>query len=234
MGKALVIKNVDFNTNKIETVEFSDKECTSVSVSPSTIVFTQLGETQELTVSKTPSDTTDAVWYESSNSDVCTVSNGIVTCIGIGTATVTVHCGSASATCSVSVNSVVYNAVWTTGQPGNITTSGKTMRFIGNEVTSKMAAVKDVSSGGNADVYYQGKTVHILTVPTLCDTIRVTMDDFIGNSIQIIWYDSTSKPYESYPTCFESLNIESQTILQNGNEFTVPEGADSFVVFVDT
>lgn len=103
MSKALVIKGASFAANKVETITLSQPiPCTGLTVSPTTISFTTLNATQQLTVTKTPADTTDAVSYASSNESVATVSSsGIVTCVGVGTATITVMCGEQSATCAV-------------------------------------------------------------------------------------------------------------------------------------
>lgn len=58
-----------------------------------------------LTVKFNPTDTTDSreVKWKSSNTNVVTVSKGMVTAVGSGTATITATCGSQSATCTVTV-----------------------------------------------------------------------------------------------------------------------------------
>lgn len=103
MSKALVIKGASFAANKVETIVISEPiPCTGLSVSPTTVSFTALNATQQLTVSKTPADTTDTVSYVSSNENVATVSSsGLVACVGLGSATITVMCGEQSATCAV-------------------------------------------------------------------------------------------------------------------------------------
>ena len=60
-------------------------------------------KTTTLQVSKTPSNTTDAVTWESSNINVATVSNGTVTAIAPGTVTITARCGSKSASHTLTV-----------------------------------------------------------------------------------------------------------------------------------
>lgn len=103
MSKALVIKGANFAANAVETIVISQPiPCTGVSISPSTISFTSLGATQQITATKTPADTTDTVYYSSSNTSVATVSeSGLITCDGVGSATITVTCGEQSATCAV-------------------------------------------------------------------------------------------------------------------------------------
>lgn len=103
MSKALVIRGANFLANRVEQIVIIEPvPCTMLSVSPATISFTELNATQQLTVTKTPADTTDTVSYASSNESVAIVSDsGIVTCVGVGSATITVTCGEQSATCAV-------------------------------------------------------------------------------------------------------------------------------------
>ena len=149
MAKALVIKNADFSVNKVATVVFNDKACTGLSVSPDTINFNSIGQTQELTLTKTPADTTDAVTYASSDTSVCTVDNGIVTCAGFGSATVTVTCGTVSATCSVSVSAVTINAAWSVGDSGSTSTTGGTLLFVADEASAYIFAADTIHVEGH-------------------------------------------------------------------------------------
>jgi uncharacterized protein YjdB len=77
--------------------------CTSISLNKTLLNFDGVGGSQTLTVSKSPSNTTDTVSWSTSNASVATVSNGVVTARGDGSCTITVTCGSKSATCSVKV-----------------------------------------------------------------------------------------------------------------------------------
>lgn len=103
MSKALVIKGASFEANKVETITLSEPiPCTELSASPTTVSFTALNATQQLTVTKTPADTTDKVRYASLNESVATVSDsGLITCVGVGSTTIIVTCGAQSATCAV-------------------------------------------------------------------------------------------------------------------------------------
>ena len=108
-SKALVIKGVNFATNKVATVSFGeDKHCTGISLSSNALTFTTLVP-QTLTATVTPNDTTDAVSWASSDTSVATVTNGVVTVVGIGTATITATCGTQSATCSVTASAITLN-----------------------------------------------------------------------------------------------------------------------------
>ncbi len=78
----------------------------SISLSSSSVsMFT--GDTKKLTVTYNPSNTTDnkTVTWSTSDKSVATVSNGTITAIGVGTATITAKVGAFTATCKVTVSS---------------------------------------------------------------------------------------------------------------------------------
>ena len=79
--------------------------CTGITLSSDTLTFTAEG-TQTLTATVEPENTTDTVAWESDNTNVATVENGVVTAISEGNATITATCGKYSATCVVVVNGV--------------------------------------------------------------------------------------------------------------------------------
>lgn len=83
------------------------KNVTEISLEESQISLADIGETKQLGAVITPDDATDkSVKWESSNKQVCTVSNsGLVTATGVGTALVTVTTidGGHTATCVVKV-----------------------------------------------------------------------------------------------------------------------------------
>ena len=83
---------------------------TSVSLSKSSATLTE-GESLTLTATVNPSNATNKnVGWKSSNTSVATVSNGKVTAVKAGSATITVTTedGSKTATCEVTVNAKVY------------------------------------------------------------------------------------------------------------------------------
>lgn len=108
MGKALLIKNVDFSANKLDSVTFVDPvPCTGISLSTASISLTKIGNTSAISATVTPSNCTDSIQWSVSPTGVVTVQNGVVTAIGVGSATITVQCGTKSATCSVAVTHVL-------------------------------------------------------------------------------------------------------------------------------
>ena len=79
--------------------------CTGITLDQTTLTFDGAG-TQTLTATVTPSDTTDMVVWSTDANTVATVSGGVVTAVGNGSATITATCGAYSATCTVSVSGI--------------------------------------------------------------------------------------------------------------------------------
>ena len=109
MSKALVIKDADFSVNKLTTVELDNYvPCTGLSLSQDSITATAIGGTTTLTATKTPANASDDVVWSSSNENVATVADGVVTITGVGTCTITATCGGQTAVCAVA-STVTYN-----------------------------------------------------------------------------------------------------------------------------
>lgn len=103
MAKALIIKNADFSANKVTTITFGSIPCAGITFSQDTYTIT--GYTPvEVEYTLTPNDTTDEVEWASSDNNVVTASGGVLTIVGIGTATITATCGEYSATATITVN----------------------------------------------------------------------------------------------------------------------------------
>ena len=79
--------------------------CTGITLSSETLTFTESG-TQTLTATVTPDGCTDTITWESDNTSIATVSDGVVTAVANGSATITATCGEYSASCSVSVSGI--------------------------------------------------------------------------------------------------------------------------------
>lgn len=107
MGKAIQIKSVDFSSVALAKVNFTDSiPCTGLELNKSTMTFEKVGDTDTLVATKTPENTTDVVSWSSSNENVATVENGVVTIHGIGTATITATCGNQTASATISQTSI--------------------------------------------------------------------------------------------------------------------------------
>lgn len=83
---------------------FNTIPATGIKLSHTTIKFSGIGDTQKITSTLTPDTATSSILWESDNTDVATVKDGVVTAVNDGIATITATSGSATAKCSVNVN----------------------------------------------------------------------------------------------------------------------------------
>lgn len=89
--------------NPDETTQPPVISCQQITASHAKITMSEKNEVWMLEVVRLPVDTTDTVFFESSNTDVVTVSeNGKLTCVGEGEATITISCGEQVTHCKVS------------------------------------------------------------------------------------------------------------------------------------
>ena len=99
-----VLANIGLGTPTETTTEPPVKTlpCTDLVLADSTVTLDRLGATWKISAVPTPADTTDTVTFVSSNPDVATVnSDGQITAVSAGTATITVTCGNVSKSCTV-------------------------------------------------------------------------------------------------------------------------------------
>lgn len=102
MAKTIVIPSADFSENALEQVTFTSIPCVGVTLEHNSLTFTETGETKVLKYILSPYNTTDQLSIVSSNTNIITVSNNVLTAVGIGECAVTVTCGTASAVCVIS------------------------------------------------------------------------------------------------------------------------------------
>lgn len=108
-------------------------ECEGISLDRNEVTIT---EQTRLVATVTPSNTTDWIAWESSNTSVATVDNGVVTPKGIGECTITVTCGNYSAECSITVELITLASqiAWTDNRAIDLQT-GNTFTDNGNCIT---------------------------------------------------------------------------------------------------
>lgn len=108
-GKVTITATATDGSNIRGTLEITvtDVEAESISLDKTTYSGT-VGGSVTLVASLTPDGVTQTVTFESSNPGVATVDNeGKVTLVGVGEATITAKCGDKTATCAVTVYSVM-------------------------------------------------------------------------------------------------------------------------------
>lgn len=239
MAKALVVKAADFSANRLARVSLGDIDyCTGITLDKNEITSMELNVTETLTATVSPFGCVETVFWKSSNDAVATVHDGIVTFVGLGTATISATCGEYVATCSVIVDNVVLD-------------SGATFAFINN------ADGTDYAKFAAPSTY--DKLTYADIVPLDSDRLRLTydvstVDYFIapmvmpnGVSKVTVKANQLKSLYSCYIFFFASKEVSSLAKLakmiqkirhdatNNMVNYTVdvPEGADSIVVMVD-
>ena len=255
MSKAFVLKGVNFSANKLATVSFTESvPCTDISLSDDSISFNSL-TSETLTATLTPANTTDTLSWDSSDETVATVVNGVVTCVGIGTATITATCGEQTATCSVSVEEIIIpesDLEWLAHKQNSGTNLDATppKDYIGaygsesgNDVKRIMyLSPEETPSGyralsGDGD-YKIGK--YPIMIPKNATTIIVEAPNSITMTSNIITYTDSTKEttYSVSPKGVKAVtNSNSNTTVRSNkctNTIPTVEGLDSFVLTVGT
>lgn len=257
MGKALVINNVDFSTNKLTTVDLEDDvPCKGINLSASTLSFSKVGNTSTLTASVSPYDCTDAVVWTTSDADVATVAGGVVTATGVGTATITATCGAYSATCAVSVTHVLtdsdlfvvngYGAIGadlSADPPKNYVyeqANAKYREYLDTSVytdnpTGKYRALAD--KGTTLPGYYHNG----IDIPKGATQMVVTVPSGGVHSLNIAWQNNlVESGYYTDRVAFASVTEWNAAIdVSNVSTYTVdltdlPTGTNSFVFCINS
>lgn len=237
MARALIIKNADFSANAVTTITFAaDVPCTGLSFASDTISITgQTPVSIEYTV--TPENTTDAINWVSSDTDIVTVANGVLTVLGIGTCTVTATCGDFSATVTVTV-SITYIPNFAFINARNV----EGYAFItGTSAYNRLTAV---GSGEQKADYKIASTNGIcpIKIPKNTASIKVSLDYdhramlASSNSIGVIWAQNVSCGASNFLDCAKWLSSETPYDGRTNIEktFEIPADADCFVVRFNT
>lgn len=233
MAKTLVIKGANFSANKVTTVEFSDIPCTGISFEESTIRITSYSdESIEYTV--TPNDTTDSVIWESSDSSVATIADGVVTPVGIGSCTITATCGEYSATATVTVAFAYIPgyafAIISYNSGNGITGYGVNYDYIAVSGQGAQSTEKSLMGIGTA---IPGG-MYGIKIPLNATKVKFEVTDASGIyndqwSGIVQWLVDESVSTE-YPNNIKRISGESYNLKTTTSKtFNIPEGSDSFV-----
>lgn len=257
MGKALVIRDVDFSANKLATVELDSAiPCTGLTISQTSLALTKVGATATLTATPSPFNTTDTVVWASSNPSVVSVTGGVVTQHGVGTATITVNCGTHSATCAVSVTHILtdsdlfvvngYGAIGadlSINPPRNCVyeqANAKYREYLDTSVytdnpTGKYRALAD--KGTALPGYYQNG----IDIPTGATQMVVTVPSGGVKHLNIAWQNNlVESGYWTDRVAFASVTAWNATIdVSNVTTYTadltdLPTGTNSFVFCINS
>lgn len=189
-GKTTITISVESNPALNDTCEVTVTDqtfpVTGVALTPDKVAL-NVGETQELTAVVAPSNATNkTVTWESSDPDVATVKDGVVTAVGKGTATITVTTedGNYTAACTITVklpvSSVTLNQTSTAlvvGDTKQLTATVEPANADDSTVIwrSGDANVATVDQNGNVTAVGVGSTTITATAGGKSATCRITV-----------------------------------------------------------
>lgn len=180
--------------------------CSGITLSESSVTLSGAVK-HRLTASLVPEDCTDPVVWESGNTGVATVSDGVVQAVGDGQTTITATCGSVSARCIVSVEGMSDNILagisWhpgtvseTTGQiestdlDGYYTDPIPVSEFAGTILHTACDGCDSISSGvavynGNMELlsYFQVNGCEL--IPVDAAFVRLRISNGTGKMLEI-------------------------------------------------
>lgn len=233
MAKTLVIKGANFSANKVATVVFADVPCTGISLDSDSYSVTSLGELSA-TYTVTPSNTTDAVTWTSSDTSVVNIVDGTPVVVGIGSCTVTVTCGTHSDSASVTV-ALSYTANWDFGM-ATISASN----YISHSASNSRICTR--GTGNQATTYKMigaGYSDSAVKIPSGVGRIKITTTNptfFYNNSAsaKLIWGKDESAGDSTFPTAIKAISEEGAYNIRTDSTktYTIPSGVDSFVFYV--
>lgn len=165
-------------------------ECTGVSLNETALTLNTIGDTSTLVATVTPSNTTDSISWSSSNSEVATIDNGVVTALSQGETQITVTCGEYSASCDVTV-SIEQSSEWDVEWNGNTSNLPSRLSLTSAEVTQLDDGSYGIitnASNGEVSVLDSASSTGIFEI----DFTRTTKDSSKSWSYGFVVKDSDS------------------------------------------
>lgn len=228
MATTLVIKNANFAANKLDTVIFADVPCTGVTLSDASASLTSIGATKTLTAALTPADTTDVLTWTTSDQNVASVSNGVITAVGIGTATITAICGNRSATCIVDV-AVAFDPYWVVGKQAISTQTNETPPKSYINTMTLASAILAGASTGAYPLNASDPAMYPYAIPNGAVKVRVqALNYYIG----IAWSNLSQTEYNTKAIGLGGNAASSTAGVADDETYIIPEGVDSFALTI--
>lgn len=239
MARTLVIKNADFSANKVATVTFASIPCTAITFTESTYTITSQSPV-EVEYTLTPSDTTDTVTWNSSDTDVVTISAGVMTIVGIGSATITATCNGHVASASVTV-SIAWIPTFVVGETVGLTQiSGINVFSESVNATRFIACGSGVQASTYTSINQSGANrSNAIKIPKNTGKIRISITDgssfYNSTETRVFWCKDIDAqiPDPKYTNAIlgmsvtDKYNIKTETT----KDFAIPnDGTDSFFV----
>lgn len=199
MGYALKLGNVSFADVALDQITYvCTVPCTGLALNTDTLTFEKVGDTAQLTATKTPNNTTDILTWSSSNENVATIDfTGLVTIHGIGTATITATCGQQTATALITQTTIK-------AQYDIKTLSGKYpyKYTVGDNAVIRLSAGANETGIGQA--YHEGNNdlridagyandIECVRVPYGATTVFIKTSDDVEVTLSYLYVESTTE-----------------------------------------
>lgn len=195
MGNALVIKGVSFSTNALTTISYGGNvPCTALSLNQSSVTITDMSA-YTLTATPTPSNTSDTVSWSSSDTNVATVADGVVTPVRGGSVTITATCGTQTATCAFTIRQYLNAGMTYYYYLGKATSAdGDSLNIEGGTSTTTYGGTIITTGTGKHARDYQnylsGNNAYPIALPTNCTSVAITVP-YQNIKVTIAWCSST-------------------------------------------
>lgn len=224
-SKALVIMGTNFASNKVTTVSFGGSvPCTGITLDSDTMTFT--AENQEISIGYTlaPSNTTDEVGIVSSDTSVVTIADGKAKAVGVGSATITITCGTQSATISVSS---AFTMVRNFKEQYSLSVDGTHPHIVNDSAASYWGycGAEETWGDGRYISTAHEPNIPVYKIPAGCTEIVIDVPSSSWKS-QVYFFDSTQSGYSS--TDYAYFISRDASAVAGDRTVSVAEGADSF------
>lgn len=229
MGKALVLNGVNFSSVSIEKVTIAEEvPCTAIAIDQSSVTLEKVEDTAQLTVTKTPSGTTDEVLWASSDNAIASVdTDGVVTIHGIGTVTITATCG--EQTDSLTINQTSIRAQYglksvSERYTGPITASGDD-KILSIDAISGQYVLGQPYHNDNSLRLLAGSAydVECVPVPYGASKIKLATSDGVAVSISYTYVVDINDLIE-YNSALYPKFLRSQTFVNTATGYAVEYG----------
>lgn len=212
MSYVLKLPKVNFSAVAVDHVTYIESiPCTAISLSPSSLTFDTFEESKQITASLTPVNTTDTPVWASSNENVATVANGVVTIHGIGTATITATCGEQNATVSISATSLKITDI--VPIQGKYTTYNDSKLYPNLLTDASNETILMTYSASKPVLHlYNSNEGQLFPVPYGASTIKVVTSDASSVYAYIYRFDTVDTVLQSGSEYAKWLNKEAKTI----------------------
>lgn len=187
----------------------------------------EAGDIAKLEATLDPSDATDKIAWKSSNENVATINNGIVTAIGAGTAVITVTTtGGKTASCTVKVTGI-FTVTATAGENGKISPSGEVLVKSNGKTTFNILpdygyVVKDVLVSGTSVGAVESYTFSNLTANATITAEFAKVDVTYEDNTITISSEAALKNLKLIVATYEDncrlTNCEIKTVTTNEGE----------------